>query len=64
MRTYQLQSRLRPWKYSVLQNLVGATITSIAANKHQVLLLPTHNKQQPISFNSISGRDGLWTSLE
>ena len=43
---------------------MGATITSIATNKHQVLLLPTHNKQQPISFNSISGRDGLWTSLE
>ena len=39
------------------QNLVGATICS---NKHQVLLLPTHN-QQPTSFHSlcISRSDGF-----
>ena len=43
------------------QNLVGATI---AANKHQVLLLPTHNKQ-PISFHSlcISRSDGFCRSF-
>ena len=38
---------------AVLQHLVGTTIASLAANKHQTLLLPTHNKQ-PISCHSIS----------
>ena len=43
------------------QNLVGATICS---NKHQVLLLPTHN-QQPTSFHSlcISRSDGFCESF-
>ena len=43
------------------QNLVGATI---CANKHQVLLLPTHNKL-PISFHSlcISRSDGFCRSF-
>ena len=43
------------------QNLVRATI---CANKHQVLLLPTHNKQ-PISFHSlcISRSDGFCRSF-
>ena len=43
------------------QNLVGATICS---NKHQVLLLPTHN-QQPTSFHSlcIARSDGFCRSF-
>ena len=43
------------------QNLVGATI---CANKHQVLLLPPHNRQ-PISFHSlcISRSDGFCRSF-
>ena len=43
------------------QNLVGATI---CANKHQVVLLPTHNRQ-PISFHSlcISRHDGFCRSF-
>ena len=43
------------------QNLVGATLCS---NKHQVLLLPTHN-QQPTSFSSlcISRSDGFCRSF-
>ena len=43
------------------QNLVGATICS---NKHQVLLMPTHN-QQPTSFHSlcIARSDGFCRSF-
>ena len=43
------------------QNLVGATI---CANKHQVLILPTHN-MQPTSFHSlcISRSDGFCRSF-
>ena len=43
------------------QNLVGATI---CANKHQVVILPTHNLQ-PTSFHSlcISRSDGFCRSF-